>query len=169
MCKCKRKCSYCVDPLPAERGCQHGISMFCDELCRNLFYKTKENLVAHIEYPGWRLVNWSNVRAHWTKHRKANQPPIELVKLGATGYVTGPHPRRRVEILRVGPHKLDRDGLFTSIKPAIDRLKCAKWRDHDKKLHVGAGWLWDDSEEFAEIVPTQQVGEYGVIIKVWEL
>lgn len=124
------------------------------------------NLVAEIHYPGWRLVNWANVRRHWSK-RKENRPPVELVKTGAKGYVTAPHPRRRVEIIRVGPRKLDREGLWSSIKPAIDRLKCAKWKDPKGVVHVGNGWLWDDAEEFAEIVPVQQIGDYSVIVKVF--
>ena len=125
-------------------------------------------LIAELLFPGWRLVNFSNVRAHWTKRRKANQPPIEINKLGTTGYVTAPHPRRRVEVLRVGPRKLDRDGLYASVKPAVDRLKCSRWKDPQGKLHVGPGWLWDDSEEFCELVARQELGEYGVVVKVWD-
>ena len=129
------------------------------------------NLIAELHYPGWYLRNWSNGQKggrHWTRIRKANQPPAEIVKLGTMGYVTAPHPRRRVEVLRVGPRKLDLGGLWSSIKPAVDRLKCSRWKDPQGKLHVGPGWLWDDSEEFCELVARQELGEYGVVVKVWD-
>ena len=126
-------------------------------------------LLVEIEFPFWRLRNWSNERAHWAVRRRASQPPVPgvVVHEDASARVLAPHPRRRVEITRIGKKMMDEDGLASAMKPVLDRLKTKRIKMGSQTL-TEPGWIFDDSPRYCKLVARQEIGpEYGVRVRIF--
>jgi hypothetical protein len=100
---------------------------------------------------------------HWAKRRLAGVP-VAMIETGVkpSALVNRPHPTRKVEIVRYGPRQLDKDGLYSSVKPCLDLLK--------SKVMSGvrvSGYFYDDSPTFIDLEVKQEKGEYGVTVRIY--
>lgn len=127
-------------------------------------------LLADIEYAGWRLRGANELRGkHWAAIKRLTTPPVASVyhKINKYAFVFGPHPCRTVEVTRIGPREMDYDNLVSSMKRALDLLKCRKILSAGE-VHVVGGLLWDDKPQYAKLVAKQEKGPYGVRIRVFD-
>ena len=122
-------------------------------------------LLAVITWPEWRLRPANQrERRHWAVVKRMNAPPLpRRVGIMADGAeVKGPHKQRLVEVTRWGPRMLDEDGLYSSVKPCLDAIRCRKLNGH-----VVPGFLFDDSPRYCRLRVFQKKGGYGCEVRVY--
>lgn len=122
-------------------------------------------LLADLRFPGWRLRSPNETRGRHHRTISAwNIPPagLQIAFQADDALVHGPHARRKVTVYRHGPRALDRDNLYASIKPAVDRLKTL----HFKGGNTVPGYFWDDSETFIDLKAENEAGDWEVHVLI---
>lgn len=122
--------------------------------------------------PGLKLKSLGNSRMHWAVRHAYNRKVREAIVgeslVAGLGGVT-PLERAYVVVTRTGPKLLDKDNLYSSIKPVVDALKAIR---HSKAWNMDQwtrwGLIWDDDPAHCEIVARQEKGPYAVRIEVTE-
>lgn len=83
------------------------------------------------------------LRMHWARYHQILQSWYYLLR-GADGFldVTRPQGKRYVTIVRHGIRKLDRDNLYSSMKPVVDVLRQPRHESGVYKGGLKAGQAW---------------------------